>query len=40
MVENTDHDNDGLPSYLEIEDATVESDPRLVDTDGDSFLTI
>lgn len=37
IVENTDHDNDGLPSYLEIEDASVESDPRLVNTDSDQF---
>lgn len=37
LVENTDHDNDGLASHLEIEDASVESDPRLVDTDGDRF---
>jgi uncharacterized protein YcfL len=37
VAENTDHDLDGLPSYLEIEDATVESDPRFVDTDGDLF---
>lgn len=35
VVENTDHDNDGIPSYLEIEDASVEADPRFVDTDGD-----
>ena len=35
LVENTDHDNDGLPSYLEIADASVQSDPRFVDTDGD-----
>ncbi len=35
IVENTDHDNDGLASYLEIEDASVESDPTQVDTDGD-----
>lgn len=35
IVENTDHDNDGLMSLLEIEDATKESDPRKVDTDGD-----
>ena len=35
IVENTDHDIDGLASYLEIEDASVESDPRFVDTDGD-----
>ncbi|WP_347174330.1 FKBP-type peptidyl-prolyl cis-trans isomerase [Polaribacter uvawellassae] len=35
IVENTDHDNDGLASYLEIEDASVESDPTKVDTDGD-----
>jgi FKBP-type peptidyl-prolyl cis-trans isomerase FkpA len=35
IVENTDHDNDGLASYLEIADASVESDPRLVDTDED-----
>jgi hypothetical protein len=36
-VENTDHDNDGLPSYLEIQDASVQSDQRFVDTDGDSL---
>ena len=35
IVENTDHDNDGLASILEIEDADKESDPRRVDTDGD-----
>tara|TARA_R110002124_G_scaffold184823_3_gene352260 strand:- start:6724 stop:7608 length:885 start_codon:yes stop_codon:yes gene_type:complete len=35
LVENTDHDNDGLASYLEIVDATVESDPTQVDSDGD-----
>ncbi len=35
IVENTDHDNDGLASYLEIEDASEESDPFKVDTDGD-----
>lgn len=35
IVENTDHDNDGLASYLEIQDASVESDPTQVDTDGD-----
>lgn len=35
IVENTDHDNDGLASYLEIQDASVESDPTKVDTDGD-----
>jgi len=37
MVEDTDHDNDGLPSYLEIVDASVESNPLNVDTDGDFF---
>ena len=37
IVENTDFDNDGIPSYLEIEDASVQPDPRLVDSDGDSF---
>jgi FKBP-type peptidyl-prolyl cis-trans isomerase len=37
IVEGTDHDNDGLASSLEIEDASVESDPRKVDTDGDSI---
>ena len=37
LVEDTDHDNDGLASYLEIEDASVESDPTKVDTDGDQF---
>ena len=37
VVENTDHDNDGLASYLEIVDATVQSDPRFVNTDGDQF---
>ena len=35
IVENTDHDNDGLASHLEIQDASVESDPFQVDTDGD-----
>ncbi len=35
FVENTDHDNDGLASYLEIADASVESDPTKVDSDGD-----
>lgn len=35
IVENTDFDNDGLASILEIEDASIESNPRLVDTDGD-----
>lgn len=35
IVEDTDHDNDGLMSILEIEDASVQSDPRQVDTDGD-----
>ncbi len=35
IVENTDHDNDGLASYLEIVDASVESDPTKVDSDGD-----
>ena len=35
IVENTDHDNDGLASYLEIQDAAIESDPTQVDTDGD-----
>lgn len=35
IVENTDHDNDGLASKYEIQDASVESDPRKVDTDGD-----
>jgi hypothetical protein len=35
IVENTDHDNDGLASYLEIEDVSVESNPLQVDTDGD-----
>jgi FKBP-type peptidyl-prolyl cis-trans isomerase FkpA len=35
LVENTDHDNDGLASYLEIVDAAVESDPTKVDSDGD-----
>lgn len=35
IVEDTDHDNDGLASYLEIEDASIESDPKKVDTDGD-----
>ncbi len=38
LVEDTDHDNDGLASILEIEDASVESDPKRVNTDGDSFL--
>lgn len=37
IVEHTDHDNDGVPSSLEIEDASVEADPRLVNTDGDQF---
>ena len=37
FVENTDHDNDGLASSLEIEDVNVESDPRLVNTDGDQL---
>lgn len=37
IVENTDHDNDGLASGLEIEDASTESNPRLVDTDGDGL---
>ncbi|MFT5762300.1 MAG: FKBP-type peptidyl-prolyl cis-trans isomerase FkpA [Polaribacter sp.] len=35
IVEDTDHDNDGLASYLEIVDASVESDPAQVDSDGD-----
>ena len=35
IVENTDHDNDGLASHLEIQDANEESDPFQVDTDGD-----
>ncbi|GGG98173.1 hypothetical protein GCM10011416_15340 [Polaribacter pacificus] len=35
LVENTDHDQDGLASYLEIENASIESNPLLVDTDGD-----
>jgi FKBP-type peptidyl-prolyl cis-trans isomerase FkpA len=35
IVEKTDHDNDGLASYLEIEDASIESNPNEVDTDGD-----
>ena len=29
MVENTDLDNDGLASILEIEDASKESDPKI-----------
>ena len=37
IVEDTDHDNDGIPSYLEIEDASVQSDPRFVDTDSDGI---
>ena len=37
LVENTDHDNDGLASYLEIENTTIQSDPLKVDTDGDLF---
>lgn len=36
-VKDTDHDNDGLASILEIEDATKESDPRKVDTDKDNI---
>jgi hypothetical protein len=35
IIENTDHDNDGLASILEVEDATKESNPRKVDTDKD-----
>ncbi|WKD86718.1 putative FKBP-type peptidyl-prolyl cis-trans isomerase FkpA [Polaribacter huanghezhanensis] len=35
IVENTDHDNDGLASYLEIVDAVVEPNPTKVDSDGD-----
>ena len=37
IVENTDHDNDGVPSYLEFEDVSIEDDPRRVNTDGDEF---
>jgi FKBP-type peptidyl-prolyl cis-trans isomerase FkpA len=37
LVENTDHDNDGLASYLEIEDAAIQGDVRRVDTDGDNI---
>ncbi|NVK53446.1 MAG: peptidylprolyl isomerase [Flavobacteriaceae bacterium] len=37
IVEDTDHDNDGLASYLEIEDGSKESDPLKVNTDGDRF---
>ena len=37
IVEHTDHDNDGVPSSLEIEDASVQADPRLVNTDSDQF---
>jgi len=36
-IEDTDHDNDGLASYLEIEDGSVQADPRLVNTDADQF---
>lgn len=35
IIENTDHDLDGLPSYLEIENTSIESNPLLVDTDAD-----
>jgi hypothetical protein len=38
VKENVDHDGDGLASILEIEDASVESDPRKVDTDGDFIV--
>ncbi|CAA0147520.1 FKBP-type peptidyl-prolyl cis-trans isomerase [Tenacibaculum maritimum] len=34
-VNEADDDNDGLASYLEVEDASVENDPRKVDTDND-----
>lgn len=37
LVENTDHDNDGLPSYLEIVDAAVQADVRRIDTDNDNI---
>ena len=37
LVENTDHDNDGLASYLEIQDATVQTDVRRIDTDNDGI---
>lgn len=37
IVENTDQDQDGLASILEVEDASKESDPRKVDTDGDGI---
>ena len=37
FVEHTDHDNDRIPSSLEIEDASVQDDPRQVNTDGDQF---
>lgn len=35
IIEDTDHDNDGVPSINEIEDASEEDDPRFVDTDED-----
>jgi len=35
IVENTDNDQDDLASYLKIENARIESNPLLVDTDGD-----
>ena len=35
IVENTDHDNDGVPSYLE--DPDGDGDPRNDDTNGDFF---
>jgi FKBP-type peptidyl-prolyl cis-trans isomerase FkpA len=37
IVENTDHDNDGLASYLELDGANTETDPRKVDSDGDGI---
>ena len=36
-VEGTDHDNDGLASILEIEDASEQPDPRRVNTDSDQL---
>lgn len=38
IVEDTDLDQDGIPSILEIENASIQSNPRLVDTDGDGIL--
>ena len=35
FIQNTDHDNDGVPSYLE--DPDGDGDPRNDDTDGDGI---